>query len=186
MPSEQAIRCALRGLTADDAARIAGLVNDEAVTRFMARIPYPYTIEDAHAFLAETARTSEPGIQEGFAIEVDGDLAGVIGYEPAGTNDMSGVGEGATEIGYWIGRDYWGRGIATDAVKALVDHVRTHHPGRTLTAGIFNDNEASARVLQKAGFTEIGVGTCRTPARAHDTVPSRVFALDLAGVGAVS
>lgn len=173
MASEPAIHCTLRELRADDAARIASLVNDEAVTRFTARIPYPYAIEDAHAFLADAARKSKPGIQERFAIEVDGDLAGGIGYEPAGTNKNSGVGEGAIEIGYWLGKPYWGQGYATRAVTELVALLAKIAPGRDVVAQVHVDNPASARVLKKCGFIDLGATRCTTPARDTDDVPAR-------------
>ena len=57
------------------------------------------------------------------------------------------------EIGYWLGEPYWGRGIATRAVRALIDYAFAHFDLMRLYATVFEWNPASARVLEKAGFT---------------------------------
>jgi RimJ/RimL family protein N-acetyltransferase len=59
------------------------------------------------------------------------------------------------EIGYWVGRDYWGKGYASDAVALLIETIRSPEIGR-LVADVFPDNRASARVLEKNGFTCMG------------------------------
>jgi RimJ/RimL family protein N-acetyltransferase len=73
-------------------------------------------------------------------ILVDGQVAGnVVSFERSGKR----------EIGYWIGRRYWGRGVATKALAAFLGHVRA----RPLYAGVAKHNLASIRVLEKCGFT---------------------------------
>jgi RimJ/RimL family protein N-acetyltransferase len=68
------------------------------------------------------------------------------------------------ELGYALGRAYWGRGYATEAVQAMLDHARLLRL-RRLEAYSFVDNPASARVLEKAGFADLGVITRNYPAR---------------------
>jgi RimJ/RimL family protein N-acetyltransferase len=62
---------------------------------------------------------------------------------------------GQREVGYWIGSEYWGKGIATRALAAFLEHDRT----RPLHARVAKHNVASVRVLEKCGFTVIGEGT---------------------------
>ena len=65
-------------------------------------------------------------------------------------------------LGYWIGRPFWGRGYGTEAVALLVDHAFERHAGRHVGAGVFDDNPASRRVLEKLGFA--GPGATRSTA----------------------
>jgi RimJ/RimL family protein N-acetyltransferase len=55
-------------------------------------------------------------------------------------------------LGYWLGEDFWGRGIMTEAVAALTDFSFRNFPLRRISAEVFANNPASARVLEKAGF----------------------------------
>jgi RimJ/RimL family protein N-acetyltransferase len=77
------------------------------------------------------------------AIVVDGQVVGNIG---------SWLADGKREIGYWIDRAFWGRGIATAALSAFLRLEKT----RPLYAGVAKHNAASIRVLQKCGFTLLG------------------------------
>ena len=64
---------------------------------------------------------------------------------------------GAAEFGYWLGEPYWGRGIATAAARAMVGFAFSAFPWVRLEAGVFEWNQASMRVLKKAGFEREGV-----------------------------
>jgi RimJ/RimL family protein N-acetyltransferase len=81
---------------------------------------------------------------------------------------IGGVGFGGTgeihELGYALGRPYWGQGYATEGVLAMIDHARTLGL-RALEAFTFIENPASARVLDKAGFTDLGVARRHYPTR---------------------
>jgi RimJ/RimL family protein N-acetyltransferase len=61
--------------------------------------------------------------------------------------------DGEREVGYWIGREYWGKGVATEALSQFLDHVEVRRP---LYAGVAKHNVASIRVLEKCGFTIVG------------------------------
>jgi RimJ/RimL family protein N-acetyltransferase len=87
-----------------------------------------------------------------FAIEVSGELAGGIGLLPG-----SDVHAQTAELFYWLGEAFWGRGIATRAVKAVADYVIAHHRLLRLSALPYSDNPASCRVLEKAGFSREGI-----------------------------
>lgn len=113
------------------------------------RFPHPYTIADAESWLA-LARTSPE--RTGWAIEVDGEAVGGIGLVP-GTD----VHARSAHIGYWLGESYWGRGIATAAVRQVAPLALSRLGYARLEAPVFAWNPASMRVLEKCGFTREGV-----------------------------
>ena len=73
---------------------------------------------------------------------------GAVGYFP---ND-----NGDTEIGYWVGRPWWGQGFATEATRALIHYCFTNGGMASLACCHFIDNDASRRVIQKLGFKSVG------------------------------
>jgi RimJ/RimL family protein N-acetyltransferase len=119
--------------------------NDFEVARQLRdRFPHPYTRHDGQAFL----RHATAGVDfANLAIEVDGEAAGAIGYVP-GTD----VERYSAEIGYWLGRQYWRRGIVTEALMLVTGDVFDRLNLLRLFALPFADNEASVRVLEKAGY----------------------------------
>lgn len=147
-------RLRLRPLRPDDAPEIARLAGDWDIARMTALIPHPYTLADAHAFIA-----SVDGADGTFAIERDGVLVGCCSARPA---------SGAYEIGYWVGKPYWGDGIATEAARALVDHLRAREPGCAIAISHVAENDASARVIQKLGFHPTGEKRTYYVARARE------------------
>jgi RimJ/RimL family protein N-acetyltransferase len=130
----------------EDAAQLPGQAGDRRVSRNMRDLfPYPYTSEDAERFVSMALSMSP---QTNFAIEVGGRIAGGIGYVLHG--DVERVG---AEVGYWLGVEFWGRGIATAAVRAVTKFAfATHAELERLYAVPFASNQASARVLEKAGY----------------------------------
>jgi [ribosomal protein S5]-alanine N-acetyltransferase len=142
----QAGAATVRPWRADDAGTLQRQANDRRIwLNLRDTFPHPYTPEHAQQFLARVAAMAPPTF---FAIAVDGEAAGGIGYMLHG--DVERV---AAEIGYWLGAVFWGRGIATAAVRALTAHAFATHPELTrLYAVPFASNPASARVLQKAGY----------------------------------
>ncbi|WP_434045957.1 MULTISPECIES: GNAT family N-acetyltransferase [Sorangium] len=110
------------------------------------RFPHPYTRADAEGWIALCAGQAPPGA--GLAIEVDGEVAGGIGLER-----FDDVHRNTAEIGYWLGAPYWGRGLATEAVIAMTLYGFEHLGLERIQAGVYGWNGASARVLEKAGYT---------------------------------
>lgn len=144
--------CRVRPYEESDAPALCRLADDFEVARYMTRrFPHPYTLRDAQDWLARVAADSRALIG---AIEVEGKLAGGIGVEP-----LDGEYDGTAFFGYWLGRAYWGRGIATDAARQLADYALARGNLRRLEATVFAPNVASARVLAKCGFTL--EGTCK-------------------------
>jgi RimJ/RimL family protein N-acetyltransferase len=103
-----------------------------------------FPVRDRDAFEAHWARVRADETCVARTVLVDGEVAGNVGSFNR---------DDAREIGYWIGRAYWGRGVATAAVRRFVDEVE---PCRPLHAGVALGNAASMRVLEKVGFRRTG------------------------------
>jgi ribosomal-protein-alanine N-acetyltransferase len=130
----------------DDAESLVKHANNRKVWLGLRDLfPHPYTIEDAQEFL-QRAISEQPEMK--FCIEVDGAAVGGIGVHPG-----QDVYRHTATIGYWLGEKFWGRGIMTEAVTAVTDFCFGNFPLRRISAEVFANNPASARVLEKAGFT---------------------------------
>jgi RimJ/RimL family protein N-acetyltransferase len=142
--------CDVRSWRPGDATALVAHANNRAVwLNLRDRFPHPYTARDARAFLKSVV-AARP--ETSFAIDVNGHAVGGIAFRMQ--TDVERVG---AELGYWLGEPYWGRGIATAAVRAVTEHALTRHDLRRVFALPFAENRASARVLEKAGFTLEGV-----------------------------
>jgi [ribosomal protein S5]-alanine N-acetyltransferase len=140
----------LRPWREEDASSVARYADNPRVAGCMRdAFPSPYTIEDARRFIA-MATGPAPGIF--LAIEVEGEAAGGIGIHP-----LEDVRRGTAEIGYWLGEPFWGKGIVTEAVRALVPAAFAKTGLVRIQAGIFSGNPASMRVLEKSGFVREAV-----------------------------
>lgn len=149
-------RLSLRDPQPRDAARIAVLANDFGVAAMTTAMPFPYAEDDARSFLGQARDPSREAL---FAIEhPDVGLIGMIGFKGERSQP---------EIGYWLGRDFWGRGYATEATNAALVWAREDWGKRCVRASHFADNVASAEVLWKTGFLYTGDVTL-TPSRARN------------------
>ena len=141
----QGQRCAVRPWRYGDADSLVRHANNINVARQLRdRFPHPYTKANALAFLKFSAGAEAP---TNLAIEVGGEAVGGIGYVPG-----SDVERFSAEVGYWLGEEYWGRGIVTEALELLCDYAFTRLNLLRLFALPFADNVGSTRVLEKAGF----------------------------------
>lgn len=119
------------------------MLSNKSVHRYLsAKIPYPYTKDDAKWFIEEGSKI---GITR--AIESEGILVGVIGMVP-GQFEYARTGE----IGYWLGEPYWGQGIATKAVQKMTELALESTNICRMVAPVFSPNVASMHVLEKCGF----------------------------------
>ena len=141
-------RLTLRAPGLNDVEPLARLADDADVARMTLRMPHPFGVGDAEDFVLQVA-AQDPARAATFVIEhEDHGLVGVLGlFEDA---------DPAPEAGYWIGRDFWGRGFATEALEAGMVWASRKWKRRALMAGHFDDNPASGRVLEKAGFLYTG------------------------------
>jgi ribosomal-protein-alanine N-acetyltransferase len=120
--------------------------NDREVWRNLRdRFPHPYTPDDAAAWLRSPEAQGKP--PRNFAIVVEREAVGGIGLEP-----RQDVYRRTAEVGYWIGTRFWRQGLATDALRALVEYAFPTFDLVRLEACVFEWNAASCRVLEKAGF----------------------------------
>lgn len=167
-PALKTERLVLRGLTQADAPAIAGLAADVGVAGQTANVPHPYTLADAERFVAR-AEACDPRVQPGFAVEHrDFGVIGTLGFNPRK--------DGKTEVGYWLGRPFWGRGYATEALNAALVWAKDGWGKAALWAGHFADNPASGEVLIKAGFLYTGdVERHPSLARGGEPVPTRMM-----------
>jgi ribosomal-protein-alanine N-acetyltransferase len=109
------------------------------------RFPHPYTKDDARRWL-DCVIGLKPITN--FAIAVENEAVGGIGF-----SIQADVAYRSAEIGYWLGEEVWCRGIATDALLAVTEHAFASYDLCRLYAHVFDWNHASARVLEKAGYT---------------------------------
>lgn len=151
----------------DWAAIKACLEADQEIVRNLARAPWPYGEDAARAFVALEQNARLPH----FLVTLPGE--GVIGSAGLGGQD------GAPELGYWIARDYWGQGYATEAAGAVLRIACTlgHH---RIIAGHFTDNPASGRVLAKLGFEPTGRIVDRDSLARDGRAKSVEYAINLA------
>jgi RimJ/RimL family protein N-acetyltransferase len=181
-PRIETRRLVLRAPNADDAARITLLAGDFDVARMTTSMPHPFLHHHADSFLAR-ARALDPAREIVFAIELEEEgLVGVIGFHPTdvlgarlGGPNLSGSGHVGPEVGYWLGRPFWGRGLATEAVLGALNWVKKRWRRRLVVSGHFADNPASGRVLEKAGFLYTGEIQPRHSHARGDTADTRMM-----------
>lgn len=153
---------------------LLALIDDEDVVRNLARAPWPYTAEDAKAFALSQSRAREHDrVLPNFFVTLPGRqgarLIGSVGLSLDGDD---------VQLGYWIGRPFWGQGYATEAARALLSLARTLGHKR-LVASHFVDNPASGRVLQKLGFCPTGVVRNRFSLGRGGDAPAQLLSLTL-------
>lgn len=140
----------LRKWRPTDDLTLSAHANHYRVWKFLKdSFPYPYTPEHAREWLKVANRSPQ---EEHFAIEVEGQAVGGIGITL-----QQDVYRHNAEIGYWLGPDYWGRGIMSAAVDQMVNYVFENHDVYRIYGRVFQGNGASVRVLEKAGFVKEAV-----------------------------
>ncbi len=154
-PTLDAARIRLRPLRPADADAIERLAGEWEVARYLARVPHPYPPGEARRWIEALADGDEVAL----AVERRADRAmiGCCGYtlEPDGTPD----------IGYWLGRAYWGQGLATEAVGRLLAHLFEDLGKERVSASALPENPASIRLQQRLGFAYAGAVEWDLPAR---------------------
>lgn len=136
----------LRPWTTEDLPRLVQLADNPNIARFMADVfPNPYHKEHGKAFIEMANAKTPPSV---FAIIVDEQPIGSIGLHM-----QADILRKNYEIGYWLGEAYWGRGLATEAIRQICEYGFEHLDCIRIFARIFGNNVASQKVVQKAGFT---------------------------------
>lgn len=144
----------LRPISLFDVPMIVEHANDWEVASMVSRLPFPYEPRHAEDWIHEIERNCREVV---WAIESEGYFAGCIGY------NRSSVTHG--ELGYWLGKPFWGRGLATRASWQILAHGFATEPFKFFTACHFIDNERSKKVLLRLGFQPNDIITCPSMAR---------------------
>jgi ribosomal-protein-alanine N-acetyltransferase len=140
----------LRNYTEADIDRLVTLANNKNVSRYLVdTFPYPYTTADAAWWIATGSKANDAVTK---VIEYRGEFIGSVGVHP-----QSGWKSHVGEIGYWIGEDYWGKGLATMALKSMTETAFTLPALKKLFAPVLAPNQPSKRVLEKCGYHLEGV-----------------------------
>ena len=160
----------LRWPTAADAATIERLAGEREIAEFTARIPHPYPRGGAEDFVrgARKANCEGRGLHLALALKQKPAVAiGMVSLEGAGDTQ---------ELGYWLGRMYWGSGLMSEAVAGLLDFVWLATDAERIEAAAALPNLRSQRALERAGFVTVGEGLVDAPARGG-ALPARRFEL---------
>lgn len=147
IPVLETERLILRGLEGRDARVIQELAGAPEVASTTLNIPHPYPEGAAEEFIQRTQESARTGEDYAFAMtrKEDGEFLGIVGLHPERRHNQA-------EIGYWLGRPYWGNGYTTEAAKAVIRFGFTQLGLNRIFAGHFLRNPASGRVMQKAGM----------------------------------
>jgi 8-oxo-dGTP diphosphatase len=154
-------RLTLRPLQTSDAEALHRLINDWEVTRTLAVVPFPYPRPLADEWIASTASALAEGT--GYSLAITGHegaqehLIGVVSLQ----RDRQGRG---ARLGYWVGRRYWGHGVATEAATRLVRWSFANLDVDRIEANVATDNPASSAVLRRIGFRQTGEGMAHSVA----------------------
>lgn len=138
------MQCKLEKLDFKFTADLAAAIGDKRVQNNLRDLPYPYSEENAREFISY-AQSSDEYV---FAVTVEGKFVGCISAAP-----QKNIHKFTAEIGYYIAPQFWGNGLATQAVKLLTEYIFGTTEIMRLYAEPFVRNKASCRVLEKAGFT---------------------------------
>jgi len=162
-------RLLLRAPQPSDAEAIVALLKERRIAENTVRIPHPYSLADAQAFIASANRNQGETV-----FVITRKSVGVIGAGGIARLSIAG-----SELGYWIGSQFWGLGYATEAARAIIEHAFAELGHESLFAGARVSNPASRRVLEKCGFKWTGVALARIRALGI-SVPIDRYRLDAA------
>jgi RimJ/RimL family protein N-acetyltransferase len=141
-------RIVMRPLRVEDSAQMAALITPR-IAQMTGTFCVPYLSLAGEFFILRQPSLERRSLCQNWVMEVEGAFAGVIGcFRPSAQSDW--------EIGYWLGEPFWGAGLASEAVEAVLAEFRRVFPQGELWARVFTDNPASRRVLEKSGWRVTG------------------------------
>ena len=142
----------LRPFKKGDEAGLIKNINNKIIYRNTSHIPYPYTLKDAREWIGKNSKElkKKKPKQINFVIDINNEVAGAVELDHIEEKHMA-------EIGYWLGKRYWNKGIMTQAVKLVTKFGFEKLKLRRIYAYIFSFNKSSVRVLEKNGYKSEGI-----------------------------
>jgi RimJ/RimL family protein N-acetyltransferase len=171
-PVVETDRMVLRAIRRSDAGNLALFGADERVARMTRTIPHPLppgAVDTLVTRALDQSRNEDIWVMDGSASGL-GEFLGIVALERMDRNQ--------SEIGFWVVPAFWNSGLASEAVRGLID--ANPHNDKTMFASVFQDNPASARVLTNAGFQYLGDAETFSVARGS-TVPTWTYLKRLDG-----
>ncbi len=162
-------RLVLRMPEPEDAGPFSLVANNMAIASQMSHLPHPYSEKNAESWIAETHANTDPLKLSLLITLKDGTVAGANGVAP---NES-----GEPEITYFLGEDYWGSGLATEAAQAIIDLAFSTPEIERILGRCGASNRGSRRVLEKCGFQFSCTGMCDCGAL-NASIPSEEFVLE--------
>lgn len=156
-------RLVLRTPVADDIDDLAILANNRDIAEMTSRLPSPYTRQDAEKYIGAVLDGTSDGYIYAVTMAETGRLIGMCSVEMRSRSN-------GLEVGYWIGRQWWGQGYATEASKAVVDLAFKVTGTDEIFAACRVNNVGSRRVLLKQGFLFVGLDDVDTVASGRVTI----------------
>ncbi len=150
LPILRTDRLVLRPFEPADAPRLQLLLNDIDVAKQTLSIPHPYPEGAAADWIAKHSEWLAAGKQAIWAITLQGAVVGAMGLRLVASHHRA-------EAGYWVAREAWGRGVATEALRAVIAHGFEVMGLHRIEAHHYPENPASGRVMEKAGMTREGL-----------------------------
>lgn len=158
----------------EDWQELLARIDDEEVAKNLAKVPWPYTADDARWFAGQPQHPRCPHFFVTLPTSAKpAEIIGCVGLAEDGDE---------VELGYWFARPFWGKGFASEAARAVIGLARTLGH-RKLVAGHFVDNPASGKVLRKVGFKPTGQIRQRFSLARGEAVSSVEHSLELAEPG---
>jgi len=138
----------LRRLRRSDVESLTLNANNKNIARFIPGFPSPYTVEHARSWIDKTNRLYRKGTEIHFGIcDIESDaIIGMVGFKNINCQSLN------AEVGYWVGRKYWKRGIASEGLRLISGYAFGELKLHRIYAIVSSKNIASVRVLEKAGF----------------------------------
>jgi RimJ/RimL family protein N-acetyltransferase len=162
-------RLLLRPLRGNDGPAIAEKIDSYEISKNLARVPYPYHLSDAEDFLDWALQLDQRSAFRAISLKQYPDnLIGLISYDWVEATQKA-------ELGYWLVRQHWGKGLMTEAARAMVELAFTHSNLESLSSCYFNENPASGKVLAHAGFEVTGTCAQFSKARGEDVPVTTMF-----------
>ena len=133
-----------KAISEQEKISLVSQIGDWEVVKWLANAPYPYTDDDLEDYLLISDSN-----QFDLNIFLNNKLIGRVGLTLDGDNYY--------DLGYWIGKDYWGKGYATESSKKLLEYVLDQLDSPKIKSGYFVGNFVSGNVLKKLGFKVVGI-----------------------------